>query len=656
MVESISRQMFANVSDCFGPSTNSHMKIITKRMENRQINHQHLSSEGSFIIQNMPVRHPIGLIISKLVRQVFVGCGDGTISTLCILSNLLKACGEMVVNFSIHPNLICETLRKLEKLCIDEMKRHSKNILVDENGRPIDLSSTKNSREILELKLKLDETLCREMIQTFLRTKMDEKESQIFTPICIKASFNLYENLTVQELKNLQLNPNFHHIDVLTMTSLSCQAEYFQGVAFEHGVQDPYMPREFKNCRVLLLSSVPLELIKEKKKNEFHTAEERLMIVRGERQFIEKQIDYIIQSSATVVISNDAIDDISLNKFSKNKILALRHVRQDVFDKIADLTGSTKMYCCDSPINDEYLGFSEQITVQEDYRQLETIVRVQGQNNRIGTIIVSASNKTNQQRYQRVIKGALKVLRNTFEDCLILPGGGFIDMTLSNFIQSQNMNSLSIAEQTVYQAFSNILEQSIPATLCERCGFNVNTTLKKWRSALTTSDSPIAINCTKYPVEFINPIKEGIWDSLRVKIQSFHQTIETVTTLLNIDSILTSPDLKQYSQQRFERILSELEANMHEDDTDEWKYKRFHSPLSSNTKISEKRKKELIKKEGKFYSKEASKQRKKMEKRDQPVEPFGGFLSQEVQLVKREQERKLRERGLLGYSLDPFEK
>ncbi|KAG2392762.1 hypothetical protein C9374_011487 [Naegleria lovaniensis] len=676
IVESIVQQLFDQVSDCFGPNANARAKIIVDLSSSAHKQAKYVSSEGSFILQHLSVRHPVGVMIMKALKQLHVGCGDGTISFLKILLELTRGVHELVMN-SVEPLVIGEVLMKIEKFCVNEMKKFGFNLLVNEKNEQIDLSSIKNNKDILSLKIRLHSEKARELLKTFLSTKLNDKETQLFMDVCTEASSTLYENLTIHEMKNLQQNPNFHNIHVIALTSLSGKAEYFKGLAFEHGLQHPYMLRQHENCKIIVLSDIPLELIKEKKKNEFRTAEERLQLLRNERAKIDQQINHIIKSGVGVVVSNDAIDDISLDRFCKSGIIALRHVRQDICDKLCELTSSTKVYSCEQEIKEEYLGSVSTIKIHEDHRQTESTVYIQGKTeSRIGTIIVHAANVIIQHRYIRIIKGALKILRNSYEDCLIAPGGGCLEMMLGYRIREMCCSTntkLTPTEQCIYEMFANALESSIPATLCEKSGFNVNLVMRQWKlltqQSLSTTKNTFTttqlhtLNCLKYPVEFVEPVQLGIWDSMRVKIQSLHQAIELTCSLIKINSILTSPDLKKESQDKLNQTLNQLMMEQQEASNttknDQWKYQRYHSGLNSGGKLDPKKKQDIIKREERFYSKEMTKHRRMLEMNQLIMEPGSNTAhtrEQELEFhARKEHERKLREKGLLGYDLEPFQ-
>nr|CAG4714647.1 unnamed protein product [Naegleria fowleri] len=677
IVEGVVQQLLDQVSDCFGPNANVREKIIVDLSHKKQQQPKYLSSEGSFILQHLTVRHPVGVMIMKAVKQLHVGCGDGTISFLKLLLELTRGAHELMKS-SVEPMMMSEVLVKLEKFCVNEMKKFGFNLLVNEKNEQIDLSSIKNNKDILSLKIRLHSGKVRELLKTFLSTKLSEKETQLLMDVCLKASSTLYENLTIHEMKNLQFNPNFHNIHVLALTSLSGKAEYFEGLAFEHGLQHPYMLRQRESCKIVVLCDIPLELIKEKKKNEFRTAEERLQLLRNERAKIDQQINHIIKSGVGVVVSNDAMDDISLDRFCKNGIIALRHVRQDICDKICELTSSTKVYSCEQEIKEEYLGSLSKIRIEEDHRQTESTVYIQGNvtngsTSRIGTIIVHTANVITQHRYIRIIKGALKILRNSYEDCLIAPGGGCLEMMLASRIREMCSltTELSSTEQCIYEMFANSLESSIPASLCEKSGFNVNLVMRKWKvltqqavsnkNSSTHTSRLCTLNCLKYPAEFVDPLQLGIWDSMRVKIQSLHQAVELTCSLIKINSILTSPDLKKESQEKLNQTLNQLMMEQQAVKKDQWKYHRYHSGLNSGGKLDDKKKQDIIKKEERFYSKEMTKHRKMLEMNQQLVmEPERNSIQtreQEEQEfhARKEHERKLREKGLLGYDLEPFQ-
>ncbi|EFC49120.1 predicted protein [Naegleria gruberi] len=651
IVENIVRQINDHVIDCFGPKSSGKIITIIGRDNNTQ---QYLSNEGGFIIQNLNVKHPVGLMIVKLVKQIQMGCGDGTINVVCLLNELLKVAQDLINNDTIETNLVCETFTQICKKCVDEMKKFALNILVDENGNSLDLSSIKSNKDILNVKIHIDKRKSDDLVRTFFRTKLnDEKIISQLVNICLKASFDLYDGLSIKQMKNIQLLPNFHNVNIISQVSLSSRVEYIDGLVFEHGLQNQFMPRYLKDCKVIAISDIPLEMLKEKKKNEFKSAQERLELLRKEREIIDYKLKKILKFSPSFVISNNAIDDSSLNQFSRHNTIALRHVRQDIFDRICEMTSATKIYDCDY-IKEDYIGHAEFVSIKEDQRhaQPESIIHIKGNKYTVGSIIVSASNRVLNQQYSRLIRGALKIIRNSYEDCLIAPGGGSLEMMLSSHLK-KTANKLSPIEQLIYEKFSLALESSVPFLICESSGLNTSTTLRTWMHQIK-KEKILTLETSSFPARFIHPEVKGVWDSMRVKIQCLHQAVEMVCTLLKIDSMHTATDLKKEFNDSMQKTLNEL-AQQEVPLNNEWKqsnqpFTKLPSHLSSTQQ--ERRKQQIIKKDKAFYSKEKSKQRKKLDH----IQSDNAQSIQQHQNseVEREHERKLREKGLVGYDIDPF--
>ncbi|KAL9642802.1 hypothetical protein ABK040_009877 [Willaertia magna] len=670
MIFNISLQLYSSVNDCLGPLGN--IKLVTK---SQQINNQeelinnennkiniHLCSDAFSILNYLQVKHPIGIIIQKLIKNIYMGCGDGTISTLCLLTSFLKETLNLILENEIKIKDIIDVYSKLTKICVEEMKKkYAINVLVNEDNEPVNLQNLTTSQkgEILKVKLKLNEKLINELTYSTLFTKIG-KQCEFLQKVCIQASKALYENLTIEDLKNLQFSNYFHNIHIIPQLSIKPNAFFYKGIIIEHSIQDIEMPLYLNNCKIIMLNNIPLDLVKNKKEYHFHSAEERISILKKEREEIDSKINKIIELGVNVVISNSFIDNISLNRFAKKGIIALRHVRQDLFDMISDMVGAIKLFSLDYPIKEEYIGYSDEIKIVNDFRQAETLIYIKGKDNcRCGTIVVSCTNKFNQERYIRAIKSTLKVLRNTFEDCLIIPGGGSMDMLLATTIRKLIHSDMSHVEESVYNAFSNALENAIPATLCKNAGFNVNQVVKfKWRKLCEKENQPMTIDF-KNTSEFVPTDKIGLWDSLRVKIQCLHQVIETISTLIRLDAIIIEKDWSKVKNEKINSILSDLqqeeeekkqlEEKINEDGSSETGFKSF-AHIKKN-KISETHKKKIIKKEKVFYSKEMIKIRKQIEERQELNKPTS--IKQDRQ--QQERERKLKEKGLIGYSLDPFQ-
>lgn len=80
----------------------------------------------------------------------------------------------------------------------------------------------------------------------------------------------------------------------------------------------------------------------------------------------------------------------------------------------------------------------------------------------------------------RAVTNALYVLRNTFEDCALLPGAGAIDMALASYIRKIGDSEKDVTEKRIFHGFANALE-CVPRALIQNSAFPAHKVISSWR-------------------------------------------------------------------------------------------------------------------------------------------------------------------------------
>jgi chaperonin GroEL (HSP60 family) len=404
----------------------------------------------------------------------------------------------------------------------------------------------------------------------------------------------VYEGKTIRKLKEEQEQIRYSNaaaaavvgttgaIDIITRYDIETSVQYLDGILLNQGVRHPNMPTCLSDCRILFITE-PLELVQRSTAQnmdmQFHTARQRVELINAERDLIDKKIQCLLSSGANVIISTNAIDSISLNAFAKNGIMAFRHVRQDLFEKLARCSGATIIHSILNQITskESFMGHASQVSIEEEGEGKYSLpyIHFTGLSQKNATIVLSAPTKHVLQYMYRALKNTCKVLQNAYEDCLIIPGGGSVDMALANYVRSLCDNSSNDLNDSVSkricQGFASALEHAVPGNLCRNSGFNVYQALEQWKQELIqmqkiNKKALLTINLFEYPFEFYDPIEKGIWDSLRVKIQYLYQCVDMVSTLLSIDYLVKAEDLRPHSSKSLAMTPSEQEEQRKQED------------------------------------------------------------------------------------------
>lgn len=335
-------------------SGNSNSIIICRDSET--LLNQWMTSASSSSSSSAIVQYPmVAALVIRMVRQVSAVSGDGCNSCVLLLSTLMDRCMTLMDQLSIHPNRIAAALDKAAKFCTEILTSRSEKFgisaLVSSSSSPSSRASNTDaegsSGDVDDVVLSLDDTvvLDRKILLSVAMTgascRLEHAIAQDVALACVDAMTCVYGNgLTVRQLRDERVHTG--KVLVQTCRHLHSKAEFVQGIVIDQAVREPHMPHNLQSCRILLITE-PLELVKKssyiKTHSEFHTAEERVKLVQGERQAVDNKVMKMIETGCNLVISCAGIDPIALSLFSQHGIAALRHVGNDLFDK---LIGATK--------------------------------------------------------------------------------------------------------------------------------------------------------------------------------------------------------------------------------------------------------------------------------------------------------------------------
>ncbi|KAL0480102.1 hypothetical protein AKO1_007258 [Acrasis kona] len=388
------------------------------------------------------------------------------------------------------------------------------------------------------------------------------------------------------------------------------------------------MPKQSNNCNILLLQDA-LERSQQDQDMQFNTAQQRVDLVRAERSVINNKVHQIIASGANIVISSEAIDSISLSLFARSNVIALRHVPIHMFPIIMNNTGAkpVKLYRGKAT-----LGTCKNVIV-ETLPDGTCRTCLTGLNKNICTLVIQAPTNHAIQSHTVMIKKAVKVLKNVYQDCMIVPGGASVDIALCN-----DLIEIKHEHSRVIQSCVNALKRSCALVLCG----NNDRILNQWINDYKENK----VFVTPCDDCFVDVKQRGIWDSSRVKIQVLSQSFETVNVLLKIDCLIKASDLSKSALQR--RVVHE-EKPSKEDEP--WSYQRYYPVIDKH--ISKREASRRSNKENTFYSEEKKEQRR--------LEESLGIQDESAKRRSRINQRleslmhdRLREAGH-GYQIDPFE-
>lgn len=150
------------------------------------------------------------------------------------------------------------------------------------------------------------------------------------------------------------------------------------------------------------------------------------------------------------------------------------------------------------------------------------------------TILLRGASKDVLNETERNLQDALHVARNLMLDPKLLPGGGAVEMAVSQALTNKQI-------QGPYRAVAQALE-IIPRTLAQNCGANTIRTLTALRAKHAShpaADGPCTWGIDGETGQLVDMKEKNIWEPLSVKLQVYKTAVETAILLLRIDDIVS---------------------------------------------------------------------------------------------------------------------
>jgi T-complex protein 1 subunit gamma len=316
-------------------------------------------------------------------------------------------------------------------------------------------------------------------------------------------------------------------------------SKIIKGVVLNKDVLHPKMRRRIENPRILLLDC-PLEY----KKGESMTnvslerEEDFEMLLKLEDEYIKQLCEDIAKFKPDLVITEKGLSDLAQYYFVKNNITALRRAKKTDNDRIARATGATIVNRT-SEIKESDIGTGaglfEVRKIGDDYFAFIEDCK----SPKACTILLRGPSKDLLNELERNLQDALHVVKNIFVDPRIVPGGGAIEMALSQEL-SEKSKSIKGLEQLPYEAVARALEV-IPRTLAQNCGAKVIRVITELRAKHAAADNEekvfFGIDGEKGVITDMRSL--NIWEPYAVKAQTLKTAIESACLIVRIDDVLS---------------------------------------------------------------------------------------------------------------------
>lgn len=273
-------------------------------------------------------------------------------------------------------------------------------------------------------------------MKTSLQTKLHLDIAEHTTRILIDAFSTL-------KLNDKVFDP--HMIEIIKISEgdlLDCY--FFKGLVLDHGGRHPSMPKNLKNCHIMILN-VSLEYEKTEVNSGFFygSAEERKALVESEKKFIDERVQKILHfknekigsDGKLVIVNQKGIDPRSLEQLSNAGILALRRAKRRNMERLEKICGGKSLNSLENiSIND--LGFSEEVYEISVGEEKMTFLKG-SESSTSGTIVLKGSISQEMEMVKDCVKKAFDLISRLLGEPYVLPGGGYVCEYLINTLSSR---------------------------------------------------------------------------------------------------------------------------------------------------------------------------------------------------------------------------
>ncbi|KAL6121344.1 hypothetical protein NUSPORA_01746 [Nucleospora cyclopteri] len=377
-----------------------------------------ITNDGATIVQNMLVDSAIGKILTNLAIEQDKEVGDGTTTVVLLAYNLIEKGYELITEYNVHPSIVVNGYR----MAFNESVRVIKESLA---------VSTNNINKYLE-----------SIIRTTISSKIINEESELFLEIIQKA--------VKYNLKNITL--------LKSVGGSMKDSEFYEGFILNCSIASDLMRKRIEKCKILLLD---FGLLKEKMPLTVNISagpKELEKVREKEIELTKEKCKAIIDSNVDLVLTTGGIDEICIKMFIDNGITAVRRVDR------ADLTVLSNSLNC--PIYHSMFNLENEIDLSPveisyfEVREYGEYKLVHLNAADLNTILIKGPTTQICDEIQRSINDAIEVIRKTFSQKSILPGGGATEIALSIALESFS-SSILLKEHVAIHRYAESLKEIV---------------------------------------------------------------------------------------------------------------------------------------------------------------------------------------------------
>lgn len=475
-----------------------------------------MTNDGNAILREITVTHPAAKSMIEIARTQDEEVGDGTTSVIVLAGEML-AVAEPFLQQQIHPTVIIRAYRE----ALEDMI----NVLQNDVSIALDKTNTEKVAEV---------------VKACVGTKFIGRWSEMAVKIAMEA----VSTVMFEENGRTEIDiKKYAKVEKIPGGSID-DSTVLKGVMLNKDVTHPKMRRRIENPRIVLL-----DCGLEYKKGESQTNVEITgdtdftKLLQIEEEYVKRICDEIIAVKPDLVFTEKGVSDLAQHYLNQANITAIRRLRKTDNLRVARACGATIVNRTEELTDRDVgtgCGLFEVRKMGDEYFTFITECK----DPKACTILLRGASKDILNETERNLQDALHVARNLMLEPRLVPGGGAVEMAVSQALTRKQI-------QGPYRAVAQALE-IIPRTLAQNCGANTIRTLTALRAKHASHNhgdhGPCSWGINGETGDLVDMSEKGVWEPLSVKLQVYKTAVETAILLLRIDDIVSGSKKRDRDQ------------------------------------------------------------------------------------------------------------
>lgn len=475
-----------------------------------------MTNDGNAILREIQVQHPAAKSMIEISRTQDEEVGDGTTSVI-ILAGEMLAVAEQFLEQQMHPTVVISAYKQ----ALEDMLNTLKDI-----STPVDVND-------------------RDMMIKIINSAIDTKALSRWSDLACSIALDAVRTVEMDNNGRKEIDIKKYAKVEKVPGGIIEDSRVLSGVMVNKDVTHPRMRRLIQNPRIVLLDC-SLEFKKGESQTDIEITREEdfTRILEMEEEYIQQICEDIIRVKPDLVFTEKGISDLAQHYLMKANITAIRRIRKTDNHRIARACGARIASRTDE-LRDDYVGTGaglfEVKKIGDEYFTFVTECK----DPKACTILLRGASKEILAEVERNLQDAMQVCRNVLLQPCLVPGGGAVEMAVSQRL-TERSRSLTGIQQWPYRAAAQALEV-VPRTLIQNCGSCAIRTLTSLRAKHTQERSVVwGVNGETGTLADMTAL--GIWEPLAVKAQTYKTAVETAILLLRIDDIVSGHKKKGEEQ------------------------------------------------------------------------------------------------------------